>query len=73
MALHARQQITAALIARLTGLASTGARVYDARLWPMNPESMPGIIVYVINEVSEDGSLGLPRLQKRTCTAAIEA
>lgn len=72
MATHARQQLRAALVARLTGLATTGARVYQSRTFPMNLECMPGLIVYTNDESNENGSLGFPRLQQRAVSVSIE-
>lgn len=72
MANHARQQLRTALVTRVTGLTTTGPRVFASRMFPMAADSMPGLIVYTNDESSDDGSLGIPRLQHRTVSLSIE-
>ena len=45
-----RGQIRAAVIAGLTGLVTSGSRVFDSRLNPMDAQSMPGICVSIPSE-----------------------
>jgi len=71
--MHARAQIRAALVSRLTGLATTGARAFKARTFSMVPEDMPGLIVYTNNEPSADASIGYPRVQHREVSVSVEA
>lgn len=46
MADHVRKQIRDAIAAVLTGLVTTGARVYPGRTWPMDPTKYPALLVY---------------------------
>jgi hypothetical protein len=43
--MHARRQIRDALIARLTGLALTGNRIYAGRVNPLTDGELPAILV----------------------------
>ncbi len=42
---HARQQIRDAFVTAVTGLTTTGARVYSSRLYPLADENLPGLNV----------------------------
>ena len=46
--MHARQQIRDKLKATLTGLATTGANVFDSRVYPH--DALPSIAIYTLNE-----------------------
>jgi len=43
MADHLHKQIRAALVTKLTGLATSGARVYANRLYPLDSANLPGL------------------------------
>ena len=45
---HARQQIREAIAALVTGLATTGATVYQSRVYPI--ETMPSLSIYTLSE-----------------------
>ena len=47
---HVRTQIRQRVTAILTGLPTTGPRVYPSRVHPMTAETMPGLCVYIKNE-----------------------
>jgi hypothetical protein len=56
---HVRTQIRNAVIAKLTGLTTTGNRVYKSRMYPMDDAAMPGICVYTTQEkISDDAPVG---------------
>lgn len=55
---HVRAQIRAAFVAALTGLATTGDRVYTLKTRPRRPEKLPMLIVTTPTEESERNSLG---------------
>lgn len=59
---HARTQIRAAAIARLTGLATTGSRVHPARMRP--DDALPCLLVTTNDEDIAPGSIG--NLYERT-------
>lgn len=52
MAKHVRQQIRKAVIAQLQGLATTGDRVYEGRVYPLAKAQLPGLCVYTPQEDS---------------------
>ncbi len=67
---HARQQIREAVVSLLTGLTTTGANVYDTRLYSHN--ALPSLTVFadaesINNEVSTKTS------QMRNLTIRVEA
>jgi len=50
---HIRQQIRDRIIADVTGLATTGANVYDSKLYNILQGELPALAVYTQNESSE--------------------
>ena len=47
---HARQKIRDAVVTLLTGLTTTGSRVYDTRLYNLEPsENLPGLVILRMN------------------------
>jgi hypothetical protein len=53
-----RTQIRDAITARLTGLATCGARVYASRLRPLASEELPAILVSTLGEEPDAATLG---------------
>ena len=43
---HVRKQIRDAAITVLTGLTTTGSRVYASRVYPLTKAKLPGLLVY---------------------------
>lgn len=58
MADHIRQQVREAAVADLTGLATTGARVFTARVAPLAESEMPGLKVMLRDEAAEFDAIG---------------
>ncbi len=56
--MHARQTIRETVAATLTGLATTGARVYQSRGWPVR-DAAPALSVYTRSEARVEGEDGL--------------
>lgn len=52
MAKHVRQQIRKAAIAALQGLATTGDRVFESRVYPLSKAKLPGLCIYTPTESS---------------------
>lgn len=52
MANHLRRQIREAVSTTVTGLATTGARVFQSRIYPLQTAELPGLLVYTRNESS---------------------
>jgi hypothetical protein len=63
---HYRKTIRDAVVTLLTGLASTGSRVYPSRLYPYDPAEAggPGLMVYTVSEASS--------LEGRTLTRELD-
>lgn len=75
---HMRQKIREGIAAKLAGLTTTGARVYQARIYPLAEDNLPCILISTLNEqiVSRsDGSLvsSEPRLTERVMEVSIKA
>lgn len=52
MARHVRQQIRKAASVALQGLATTGDRVYESRVYPLGKAGLPGLCIYTPSEAS---------------------
>ena len=65
---HARTQIRDAAVSALTGLTTTGARVYGTRLYPYGPAHLPGLAIYANSEErDEEGDvMGDPSFRRLT-------
>jgi hypothetical protein len=69
---HLRQQIRAAAVSALTGLASTGARVYAGRSRPLAKNHEPTLLVYTQQELSARSFNGNPPVLERVMSLVIE-
>ena len=65
MANHIRQQIRERIATNLTGLTTTGTRVYQSRVYPLEDNNLPGLIIYTVSEESEPAVIGTDRLLDR--------
>ena len=69
---HARQQIRDRIITTLTGLTTTGSKVYNTRLYSLVPNAnLPCLLVYTNDEACER-EYGSPSTYKRMCVVSIE-
>ena len=50
---HVRKQVRAAAVSDLTGLATTGANVFNARVKPIREQDMPCLNVFLLDENSD--------------------
>lgn len=66
---HARQTIREAFVTALTGLSTTGARVYASRTQPLSRGDLPALLVYAQDENAETSS---GRTLDRTVTITVE-
>lgn len=73
MADHLHKQIRAALVSKLTGLATSGARVYANRLYPMDSANLPGLRIYADSEDAEVLTVHPTPIQRRVLTLSVEA
>lgn len=70
---HVRKLIRDSLTSALTGLATTQARVYQSRVYPIAQDKLPGLLIYSRSESTEYQTIGLPRLQLRSISFTVEA
>lgn len=56
---HVRTQIRDAVVAALTGLSTTGSRVYAGRSRPAAKDTDPFLLVYGTQETSEPAAIGV--------------
>lgn len=50
---HVRKQVRAAAVSDLTGLSTTGANVFNARVKPIREQDMPCLNVFLLDESSD--------------------
>lgn len=72
MADHLHKQIRAAAATAITGLVTTGARVYANRLHPMEDTSLPGLRVSTDTDDVQPLTVHTPHVQQHRLTLAIE-
>ena len=73
MADHVSEQIVAAAKTALTGLATTGARVFGSRVYPVQDAELPCLLIDQGNEASEISSMGVGRLSERSLELVVVA
>ena len=69
---HVRKLIRDNVETTLTGLATTGANVYQTRVYPLAENKLPGIAIFTKTEDTEYGTINPPRTQIRTLVVAVE-
>jgi len=73
MADHLHKQIRAAVVTKLTGLTTSGVRVYANRLAPLPDAQLPALLITLDDESAEGVTIGSPQLQERTLTLVVAA
>lgn len=73
MADHLHKQIRAALVTALTGLATTGSRVWANRLQPMQDANLPGLRIFADEERAEMLTATDDYVLRRELTVFVEA
>ena len=71
MADHVRKQIRAAAITALTSLTTTGTRVYDSLVYPMQDAQLPGLRIDTADEQIVTGDIGVTL--ERTLDLVVQA
>ena len=71
MANHIRQQIREALGTQLTGLATTGANVFQTRIYPIEDDELPCLTISNESEENEYLNLNIPRTVQRFITISV--
>lgn len=69
---HIRKLIRDNIETTLTGLETTGGRVYKTRVYPIAEDRLPGIAIYTRSESSEYSSITPPRAIVRELTVSVE-
>ena len=72
MADHVRTQIREKIGTTLTGLTTTGSRVYQSRVYPLESGGTPALLIYTKSEDSEPTVIGSNRLSERNLSVAVE-
>jgi hypothetical protein len=75
MADHVRQQIRQAAASVLTGLTSTGPRVFKSRIYALDETELPALRIYTNNEDVEatGNTIGVGAILDRTLNLTVEA
>ena len=73
MADHVSEQIVAAAKTALTGLATTGANVFDSRVYPVQDSELPCLLIDQGNETSDIASMGSDRVTERSMELVVVA
>lgn len=68
--MHARAAIRAAIVAALTGLPTTAARVYAGRTRPLPSDAGACLLIYAVDETSDADAMGV--VLARTLTVVVE-
>lgn len=70
---HIDKQVRDAAATLLTGLTTTGARVYKSRAYPLQDADLPGLRIYVdSSDITVDTIGGANRIQQRNIVLTIE-
>ena len=70
MANHVRQQIREKFATQLNNLTTTGNRVFQSRVYPL--ETVPALVIYTKSESSEPIVIGVDRLMSRELSVVVE-
>lgn len=70
---HVRKSIRDNITTTLTGLTTTGSRVFQTRLFPLATAKLPGLCIYTRSETTEYATVGRPRTQIRELEVLVEA
>jgi hypothetical protein len=69
---HVHKLLRDAIKTQLTGLASTGARVYANRLYELDDASLPALRLYLDQETVETDTISRPTSQSRSIQIVVE-
>lgn len=73
MADHVKTQLRAAAVVLLTGLSLTGSRVFKGRVYPVEDEELPCLLIATPNEENEYLTTSYPRRVRNRITLSINA
>ena len=72
MANHLRRQIRERVATDLTGLTTTGSRVFQTRIFNLEKSKLPCLLIYSEEEVAEISAMGNPRTVSRNLSLVVE-
>jgi hypothetical protein len=70
---HFRQQIRERVATTLTGLATTGTNVFQSRVYPIEENKLPCLLIYTKDETSEPLAMSPPRSIEKVLNLVVEA
>lgn len=70
---HVRKQIRDNIVTTLTGLATTGSKIYKTRVYSLADGKLPGLCIYTGSETMEASTLTRPRTKTRVLEVFVEA
>jgi hypothetical protein len=73
MADHVRKQLREAVATALTGLATTGSRVYQSRVYPVQAAELPCLLVYALSESATEETVEADPTVRRDVEIRVEA
>ena len=73
MADHVRQQLREAVATTVTSLTTTGARVFQSRVYPLQTSELPCLVIITDGDQVENLTAHSPVQQQRTTQVRIEA
>jgi alpha-L-arabinofuranosidase len=68
---HVRQSLRSAVVAAVTGLTTTGSRVYTAKVYPAQDGELPCLVVNTVAEAVTQQDIGLPGIIERRVTVEV--
>ena len=70
---HGREQIRDAIVTLVTGLTTTGANVFQSRIYPLAESTdLPGLCVYTFNEEIDEEKGKIEKLDFRYLTVKVD-
>tara|TARA_X000001036_G_C20202590_1_gene612176 strand:- start:126 stop:572 length:447 start_codon:yes stop_codon:yes gene_type:complete len=72
MAKHIRNQIREQIGTTLNNLTTTGTRVYQSRVYPLESGGTPALLIYTKSEDSEPMVIGSNRSSERNLSVAVD-
>lgn len=69
---HVRKQIRDYFAVSLNNLTTTGSNVFASRVYPLQSESLPAVLVYTTNEDSDEVAFSKQRVQNRIVDVMVE-
>ena len=73
MADHIRKQLREAVSTLLTGLTTTGPRVFQSRVYVLNDTDLPCLVISTNEEQAEIGAMGFPSMLNRQLNLQVRA